>query len=139
MAIVFNNLSAGGGSKLYRHNITIIKASDKCRITLNIENNSNEPFTVSTLALFLCNNGHTNDERCYTASGFRSNSGIGIINGLYNMTGNTYDTTYCMLLARSTAIEINETTYNFVGNDNSIQISYKINAQYSLLDVVSEL
>lgn len=138
MAIVFNNLSAGG-SKLYRHNITISKISDKCYITLKIENNSNEPFTLSTLALFLCNNGHTNNERCYTASGFRSNSGIGIINGLYNMTGNTYDTTYCMLFARSTAIEINETTYRFVGNNDGVDISYKINAQYSLLDVVSEL
>lgn len=56
MAIVFNNLSAGG-SKLYRH---ILYYPSETGETLEVISTESEPFTKETFVAWLKSKGHTN-------------------------------------------------------------------------------
>lgn len=55
MAIVFNNLSGGGGSKLYRHDVIIYSSFKEIYVT--IINDMSSAFNTTTLPQYLKNIG----------------------------------------------------------------------------------
>lgn len=86
MAIVFNNLSAGGGSKLYEHSLSLYVQGNNSRINIKYLNNDPTPFTIETFKAL-------NNTQLFNTSGFEVHTEKNIlqhIKAYYLENGNLY-------------------------------------------------
>lgn len=99
--------SAGGGSKLYRHIITIKNTAQltKYMITLEIINNSNVAFDLAKLSQYLYDNGFNEDYgKRYPAIGQLDNNKVYSSLGLYSSNGRGFYWEYVTFTPNSTTI-----------------------------------
>lgn len=134
MAIVFNNLSAGGGGKLYRHNLIIYAnfAVASIRFTTSLITEDPTPITnYNVLSPLLVSMGHTSVETMKNASGFKHRTDsekFYIISGIY---GTTWPSTKLVLLE----IENSGGTLVF----NIVESTVSAGSGEKLYDTVTEL
>jgi len=77
----------GGGKKLYQHNIVLTAFSNNDKIMVfPIVNDSDTPFTISTLAQYLYNNGYTDNNNMIGVSGYSNLSGDVYWQGIFAST-----------------------------------------------------
>lgn len=116
MAIVFNNLSGGGGSKLYRHNITVSMGND---YSINFEVIASDGTKLSnetTLIQLLRDN--IGDYRVTNANGIYGT--VGIVQGVGVRPDSSYlNINYCEITYDTTTSKIiltkkfsNQSTFN---------------------------
>lgn len=133
--------SAGGGSKLYRHDITIRDntTSSNGVITLSITNSDETPFTKTTLIQYLYNNGYNDSySKSYPANGGRKSTDQYLHTvGLYasSSTDNYIRVTNSYL--KYATETINETQYLLISNIGTS--SGALSQNPTLYDTVTEL
>ena len=68
-----NAIPASGGH-LYRHDIQLKNGYGNAKIVFIIINDSNTPFTIEDIRLYLLNNGFSDNNNCLIASGYYKES-----------------------------------------------------------------